>query len=99
MQAVVGRDERRQQARDGGRAEERQLHDAAAIHEATEGVRLALRYRRVGEEWNRRCQMGGVKRAVAEEVEVHGLPVAEMQGDGGSAVEHELRWHGGEFVP
>ena len=44
-------------------------------------------------------ESAGIKGPIAEEIEIHGLPVAEMQGEGGSTIEHEFAGHSPKFVP
>jgi hypothetical protein len=44
-------------------------------------------------------ESAGIKGPIAEEIEIHGLPVAEMQGEGGSTIEHEFAGHSPKLVP
>jgi hypothetical protein len=46
-----------------------------------------------------RGEFGRIERAIAEEIEVYGLPVAEMECDGGTTIKHELLRHSAQFVP
>jgi hypothetical protein len=86
----------------GGQCRERQkreLHRAAALNEADQGVWLAPGDRRGGHQGDRGSEIDRIERLVAEKVEVHGTAVAEMQRNRGAAIEHELRGDGVEFVP
>ena len=65
----------------------------------TESVSGLLCDRCARQERKRGVELDGIKGPIAEEIEIHGLPVAQMQGEGGSTIEHEFAGHRPKLVP
>ena len=90
---------RRQQTRNSGKSEKRELHGTASVDDPAQGAWCLLRDRRRSHEGNDGRQLSRIERLIAEKVEILGYSVPEMQRNRRVAVEHEFPRNDDKLIP